>query len=381
MKKAKSGIFRFGAKMLILAINIVFILLLLLSYLAPHINPESAFAPAMPGLFYPLLLIINIVFVLFWMLQLKYYFLFSLAALLLGWGALTRNISLSSKPPVQGMSNSFRFLSYNVRLFDQFRWIEGQDYFTRDAIFSFISRESPDIVSFQEFFHGSNDYFPTISPFLQLQKANHYHVDYVKEIGDKKHYGLATFSRFPIINKGAIRFENSTSNSGIYSDIVIDRDTIRVFNIHLESIRLSGDDYKFVTEFIDPGIQSQSSSSSIILGKFRRAFAKRSGQAETVADYIKQSPYPVIVSGDFNDTPVSYVYQQIANGLQDAFLESGFGFGSTYSGNIPFIRIDYILHSDRLNATGFQAHKVQYSDHFPISCYFSFEAQPVNKNN
>jgi endonuclease/exonuclease/phosphatase family metal-dependent hydrolase len=373
MKKAKSGIFRFGAKMLILAINIFFILLLLLTYLAPYINPGSIFAPAMLGLFYPLLLIINIVFVVFWLLQLKYFFLFSLAALLLGWNVMTRNISFSSKSPLQEMGSSFKFLSYNVRLFDQFRWIEGQDYFTRDAIFSFISHESPDIVSFQEFFHGSSDYFPTITPFLQLQKANHYHVDYVKEVDGKKHYGLATFSRFPIINRGNILFPNSTSNSGIYSDIVIDRDTIRVFNIHLESIRLSGDDYKFVIEFIDPGMQSQSSSSRIILGKFQRAFEKRAGQAEIVARYIQQSPYPVLVSGDFNDTPISHVYHKISSGLKDAFLESGYGFGSTYSGNIPFIRIDYILHSDRLNAAGFQKHKVQYSDHYPISSSFSID--------
>jgi endonuclease/exonuclease/phosphatase family metal-dependent hydrolase len=375
MKKAKSGIFRFGVKMLILAINIFFILLLLLTYLAPFINPESAFIPAMLGLFYPMLLIINILFAVFWLLRFKYFFLFSLVTMLLGWGILTRNISFSSKPPVQDPGSSFKFLSYNVRLFDQFKWIEGQDYFTRDAIFSFISQESPDIVSFQEFFHGSSDYFPTIPPFLQLQKANHYHVDYVKEVAGKKHYGLATFSRFPIINKGKILFPNSTSNSGIYSDIVIDRDTVRVFNVHLESIRLSVNDYKFVTEFIDPGMQPQSSSSSIILGKFRRAFEKRADQATIVAEYIEQSPYPVIVSGDFNDTPISHVYHKISSGLKDAFLESGFGFGSTYSGSIPFIRIDYILHSERLYASGFQKHKVQYSDHFPVSCYFSIDQQ------
>lgn len=369
MKRGRTGIFRLGIKMLLVIINIVFALLLLVSYLAPHLNPATAFAPAMLGLFFPAWFIINLGFTVFWLLRAKYFFLISLVALLAGWNITGKYVSLSTAPKQQPVE-SFKFLSYNVRLFDQFKWIEGQDYFTRDAIFNFIRHENPDIVSFQEFFHGNDHYFPTIGPFLQMQQATNYHVDYIKVAGDKKHYGLATFSRFPIVNKGVIRFENSTSNSGIYTDILIDGDTIRVFNVHLESIRLSRDDYKFVTEFIDPSLQPQSSSSSIILGKFRRAFKKRADQAEILAEYITASPYPVIVSGDFNDTPLSYVYGAIGKGLRDAFCESGFGFGMTYSGGIP-VRIDYILHSNNLSASEYQNHRVYFSDHFPLSCYFT----------
>ncbi len=371
MKRGRSGIFRMGIKMLLLIINIFFVLLLLLSYLAPHLNPATAFAPAMLGLFFPAWFIINLGFTIFWLLRAKYYFLISLAALLAGWNITGKYVSLSPAT-VQQPAGSFKFISYNVRLFDQFKWIEGQDYFTRDAIFNFIRHENPDIVSFQEFFHGNEDYFPTIGPFLQMQQATNYHVDYIKVTDGKKHYGLATFSRFPIVNKGAIRFENSTSNSGIYTDIAIAGDTVRIFNVHLESIRLSSDDYKFVTEFIDPSMQPQSSSSSIILGKFRRAFKKRAEQAIILAGHIAESPYPVIVSGDFNDTPISYVYNTISKNLRDAFCESGFGLGVTYSGGIP-VRIDYILHSDKLSVSGYQNHKVYYSDHFPLSCYFTIK--------
>jgi endonuclease/exonuclease/phosphatase family metal-dependent hydrolase len=374
MKKAKSGIFRMGMKMLVLAINIAFILLLTLAYLAPYINPEKAFIPAMSGLFYPALLIINLLFVFFWVIRGKYFFLFSLAAVLLGWNVLKKNVAMNLKSQTDVEQAGFSFLSYNVRLFDQFKWTEGQDFFTRDAIFGFVAQEKPDIVSFQEFFHGNEDYFPTIEPFLEMQQATYYHhVNYIKEVNGKKHYGLATFSRFPIVGKGTINFENSSSNSGIFTDVVIGSDTVRVINVHLESIRLSAADYKFVTEFIDPGMQPQSSSSRIILGKFRSAFIKRAGQAHVLARHIQKSPYPVIVCGDFNDTPASQVYHKISAGLKDAFLESGFGFGSTYSGGIPFIRIDYILHSDNLKASGFKKYPVRYSDHYPISSYFTFE--------
>lgn len=373
MAKPGAGIFRMGLKMLILLINLFFIFLLLFAYLAPYISPDSFFAPALPGLFYPVLLVINVVFMVFWLVQLKYYFLFSLIALLMGWNLMKTTFGLNKTVAPMENTGGIKFMSYNVRLFDQFKWKVGQDYFTRDAIFSFITSESPDIVNFQEFFHGNESYFPTIGPFQKSQRASHYHVDYIKVVETNKHYGLATFSRFPIVNRGVIRFENSTSNSGIFTDIVVNVDTIRVFNFHLESIRFSNADYKFVTEFIDPGIQPTSSNSRIILGKFRNAYSKRAAQARIAAEHIARSPYPVIVSGDFNDTPVSFVYHQISKGLKDAFIESGYGFGATYAGNIPFIRIDYILHNDELNAHDFHQHRVHFSDHFPISCYFDLK--------
>ncbi|MBE0637694.1 MAG: endonuclease/exonuclease/phosphatase family protein [Bacteroidales bacterium] len=375
MTKSGFWIFRLGVKMLILLVNLLFIFLLLLTYLAPSISPDRFFAPAMLGLVYPLLFVINLLFMTFWLVRLKYYFLFSLISLALGWNVMKVNVGLNTKAPDENQAGNIKFLSYNVRLFDQFKWMPGQDYFTRNNIFNFITTESPDIVNFQEFFHGSETYFPTIGPFLESQKTSHYHTDYIKVVGTNKHYGLATFSRFPIVNRGSIRFGNSTSNSGMFTDIVVNRDTVRVFNFHFESIRLSNADYKFVTEFIDPGMHPTSSNSRIILGKFHNAFVKRAEQARIAKEHIAQSPYPVIVSGDFNDTPVSYVYHQISSGLNDAFIESGTGFGSTYAGNIPFIRIDYILHSDQLRAQGYQTHKVSFSDHYPISCDFLLPLQ------
>jgi len=365
-------VFRLGLKMLLLLINLFFAILLALTYFAPYYSPEQFFVPSLLGLFYPVLFIINVGFVVFWLIRFKFYFLLSFITIMAGWNVMIKNFGQGKNSQVDPSTPNFKFLSYNVRLFDQYKWLKGQDYFTRDAIFRFIATESPDILNFQEFFHGNENFFPTIEPFVQLQLANHYHVDYVKVAGDNKHYGLATFSRFPIVGRGAIRFKNSTSNSGIYTDIVINRDTIRVFNFHLESIRFSNADYKFVTEFIDPGIQPQSSSNSkIILSKFRNAYRKRAEQARIATEYIRQSPYPVIVSGDFNDTPVSYVYHTISNGLGDAFLNAGRGYGSTYSGGIPLIRIDYVLHSESLVPNDFTIHKVDFSDHFPVTCLFN----------
>jgi len=147
-----------------------------------------------------------------------------------------------------------------------------------------------------------------------------------------------------------------------------------VFNFHLESVKFSKADYKFVSDFTETA-NPYSSNTKVILGKLRRAFKSRAKQANIVAAFIRESPYPVIVCGDFNDTPLSYVYKTVSAGLNDSFLEIGQGTGVSYAGGIPFLRIDYILHSKSLEAFRFNIHNVNYSDHYPISCYFKLNHQ------
>lgn len=105
-----------------------------------------------------------------------------------------------------------------------------------------------------------------------------------------------------------------------------------------------------------------------IISRLNNAYIKRSKQVEIILSKIEQSPYPVLVCGDFNDTPVSYTYRKMTKELWDAFVESGNGTGSTYIGMFPFLRIDYILHSKELNAYQFETHSEELSDHHAISC-------------
>lgn len=358
---------------LILFINFVLILALGLSYLAPYTNPETSTIPALLAIIYPVLLISNIIFVVFWIIRLKYFFLFSLITIIAGYNLFFKVFAFNSEKPVGGYEQAIKVLSYNVRLFDQFKWDGNQNYFTRNSVFEFVHSEQADIVCFQEFFHGNEKSFPTIEPFLEKSETKNYHVDYVLTRGDNRHYGLATFTKYPIVGKGNIRFENSRANSGIYTDIVFKKDTIRVFNVHLESIKLSKADHQFVSDAIDPGAVNQKSNFSIIIQKLNNAAKKRAKQADILNSYIAQSPYPVIVCGDFNDTPLSYVYRTVSENLNDAFLEIGKGFGASYAEAIPFLRIDYILHSDALEPYRFKKHEVNYSDHYPITCYFKMK--------
>lgn len=370
-KRAKKTAGQKWGLRLTVAVNIILAIALLVSYLAPYVSPQKAWLPAILGLFYPLLFVLNLLFFVWWIIKWRIYFLISLLSLLLGFNIFLSHVAFNGEKPVGSYKGSLKVLSYNVRLFDQ-HMSGGKDLFTRNAIFDLVKSENAGVICFQEFFHGNDKYFPTLGPFIEFQDAKNYHVDYIKEVDGRKHYGLATFSKYPIVGKGDIHFSDARSNSGIFTDILFHGDTIRIYNFHLESVRFSRSDYKYVTEVIDPSAPAYSSSSRIILGKLRNAFGKRAAQAHVIAEHVSSSPYPVILCGDFNDTPASYAYHLISKPLKDAFLETGSGVGATYAGSIPLLRIDYILHSDQLEPFRFSRIPSSYSDHYPVSCYFKF---------
>ncbi len=358
---------------ILLGINLLAIIALLLSYLAPYVNPQSVALPSLPGLFYPILFVINTLFLLWWILRLKWLFLIPLLALLLGWNMFFKHFAFGSENSSAAGQADFKVVSYNVRIFNVHNWRVGDETETRDSIISALSDIDADIVCLQEFFHGEQNYFSTVQSIIESLSTPEVHTDYTLSSGKSKHYGLATFSKYPIINKGVIHFGEAKSNSGIFTDVLLNNDTIRIFNIHLESIKFSNSDHQFVSDFMEPAVNSNTSSGKVIFSKLRNAFVKRASQAETVHSNIEASPYPVVLCGDFNDTPSSFAYHTVKGNLSDAFLESGSGFGSTYADGIPFLRIDYILHSNHLKSFNFQRYQVNFSDHYPISADFEIE--------
>jgi endonuclease/exonuclease/phosphatase family metal-dependent hydrolase len=358
---------------ILLGINLLVISALLLSYLAPVVNPVYWTIPSLFGLFYPVILIVNLLFLLWWVLRLKWIFLIPLLSIIMGWGILSKHVAYKTKSAARSNASGIKVVSYNVRIFNVHNWHVGDKPATRDSIISCLKKIDANIVCLQEFFHGEQKYFPTIEPIEKSLNTPYMHSDMIISSMSAKHFGLVTFTKFPIINKGIISFPDAFSNSGIFTDIKINDDTIRVFNIHLESIKFSDSDHQYVADFIEPGTHPNESSTKVIFSKIRNAFEKRAKQAKTVHEYIEASPYPVILCGDFNDTPSSYAYNTVRGNMHDTFLESGFGFGTTYAGKIPFLRIDYILHGKELFSLDFQRHQVKFSDHYPISACVEFE--------
>jgi endonuclease/exonuclease/phosphatase family metal-dependent hydrolase len=268
----------------------------------------------------------------------------------------------------ENAKNGIKVLSYNVRNFDLYNWSGNKE--TRHKIFSFLKDESSDIICLQEFFQGDSGYFETVDSVMKVTKEIDDHIKYTLT-KKNKHWGIATLSKYPIVFKGKVPFKYKSNNICIFSDIKIGNDTVRVYNMHLQSISFTYSDYKFIEALKENNdtldVEDVEIASKNILRRLKRAFVKRTTQAEKILAHINACKYPVIICGDFNDTPFSYTYHLFAEKYRDSFMESGSGIGNTYIGSMPSYRIDYIFHSPDFASSSFEVHPEELSDHYAIS--------------
>lgn len=345
---------------LILVLNFLAVLVLLLATSAQWINPQRTWLPAFLGLGFPIVVLINLSFVLFWIIARKRWWMVSAIAVLLLLVAGTRYFAF--RPfATNNLDEGYRILSFNVQNFDLYNWSHNTE--SRDSIIALIKRQSPDIVCFQEFYQEDDGFLTAEQLGRDLQLPHHHFAKTFSLLG-KDHWGLATFSRYPIHDVEFTAFEGTKLNGMLRTDITLDSGTVRVFNVHLQSIRFSNDEF----ENLD---KDYAGSSRRIAGKIRYGFRKRADQSILVADAVDASPHPVIVCGDFNDTPVSFTYRTVSSGLQDAFMKKGVGIGKTYAGSLPGLRIDYILMSRSLKINGVKRLRKKLSDHYPVIASFS----------
>jgi endonuclease/exonuclease/phosphatase family metal-dependent hydrolase len=258
--------------------------------------------------------------------------------------------------------HSLKILTYNVQIFN----LLGRNTFGehQKLLFQFINTENPDVICFQEFYTNRKKGLGLDVINKKLKAYPYHHIEWIKD-GDISNYGIAIYSKYPITNKMKLSFQN-TNNSTIFSDIVFRDDTIRLFNNHLQSIKFGRENYQFITNQSAYSQSEKIKELQDISFRLREAFIKRAEQADHLSREIELSPHPVIVCGDFNDTPVSYTYRKIRGDLKDSFLEAGEGFGETYEGKFPSYRIDYILHSKELETFYYETRKVKLSDHYPV---------------
>ncbi|NVO18276.1 MAG: endonuclease/exonuclease/phosphatase family protein [Bacteroidetes bacterium] len=354
---------------LMLLVNLVFAFLLACSLLACYISPTYFWPIAFAGIAYPLFLAINLFFVLFWLVFLKKYFLLSLITILLGFNQFNSLIQLRGSNNQKPSTESIKVMSYNVRLFDLYNWKNNKEFSkSREQIFGLFKEESADILCLQEYYSGkktSSNYADTI---MKSCKFKNYFDAYIDNGKKELPFGLATFSKFPIVSGQKISFLNTYQNFCIITDIALPTDTIRVINTHLESIKFGKEDYIFVNELTNNSGKGNDLRQGIvtILGKMMNAYKKRAGQADELVSIIKESPYRVLLCADFNDTPASYVYRQIARIHNDSFKEAGSGLGQTYTQLLPILRIDYIFADESMKVLNYRTIHNNYSDHYPI---------------
>jgi len=334
---------------LLYLLNSISLFLLIVSYLSPYISPIILWPISFVGLIFPILYLINIMFLLYWIIGLKKPMWANIIILLIGIGNVSNYIGTS--PNNTSSEENIKILTYNVRLFNKYNWLDRAN--VKEEVLDFLRKENADILCMQEFATDN-----------EITNLNYTY----KHIGshNKMNQGhMAIYSKYPQIKKETVDIEGEKmNNTCIYSDVLIEKDTIRIYNIHLASNWFNTSDYDFIE---NPQKKNLKRGILGITKRMKRSYKKRAVQVDIIQKHIKRSPYPIIVCGDFNDTPLSYAYNIIKNNLADAFSISAKGIGTSFV-KIPALRIDYILHDTQMKSTNYKKHKNILSDHYPISC-------------
>lgn len=340
------------------------VICLILCYASVIVNPAVFVYLAPFGLLYPVFIAVVLVVLFFILVQRQWKrMLFLLLLIVVGFPLHQRYFNFGKAKTIK-KGTHIKVMSYNVRLFNLYSWNKTKNYKVRDSIFQFLQKVNPDIICFQEFYYADSVKFETKDTLLQLLKAKNFHGQFTKTAHKiTQHYGVATLSAYPIINQGEIELNSVVSNFCIYSDIKKGDKIFRIYNAHIGSIQFREADYAFF-EVLKEGEKPKKESN--IIGKILLAYKTRAKEINRIIAHARKSPYPTIVCGDFNDTPISYCYQQLTATFTDAFLESGTGVGTTYEGKIPSNRIDYIFHSNDFTSSNFHIQQKVLSDHRAI---------------
>jgi endonuclease/exonuclease/phosphatase family metal-dependent hydrolase len=327
-----------GLDKLIFVVNSLMAFALLLSYILPYMAPKQFAYLSVLSLAVPALIIINILFAVYWLLNVKRQLILSLLILIIGYNHVFSLYKFSSSKNVDDGQN-ISIMNYNVRLFNVFDWIKDTN--VKQDISNFIAEKQPDILCIQEY-----------RPDAKVNLEAYY--KYEELSGKQVKNGQAIFTKFPIIKSGSIEFPN-TSNNAIYADVVKGLDTIRIYNVHLQSLG------------IDPTVEKlKNENSENLFKRVSSTFKMQQFQTELFLRHKKECPYKMIICGDFNNTAYSYVYKEIKGNLKDAFKQAGNGFGRTFDFKFFPVRIDFVLVDEGFQVNSFKTYDVKLSDHYPV---------------
>lgn len=337
--------------------NVASILLMLLVGHADAIHPEAFPRLSNMGLVFPLLLAINFCFLVLWVLLKPRYVLIPLLGFMVCYGPVRRYMPINA--PHEPPEGCIKVLSYNVWYFAG--W-ENRD--RPNPILEYIKDQDADIVCLQESAEnevGSYQVDSILSPVYRHKDTLMYNSDC-----------LTVFSKYPILSHERIAYESKGNMSAAFRLDVEGREVI-VVNNHLETTGLSLEEKGRFKALVKGKLKTDTAAqtSKWLIAHLGEQTRKRASQAEAVARYVAyNSGTPMIVCGDFNDSPISYARKTIAKGLTDCYVSTANGPGISYHKSGIFVRIDNIFCSDDFEPYAcYVDNGIGNSDHYPIVCW------------
>ncbi|MEY2924761.1 MAG: hypothetical protein RLZZ337_1309, partial [Bacteroidota bacterium] len=307
------------------------------------------------GLTYKFWLALNIVLALFWLSFSRKRWIYNAFVIAIGVQFITRNIQWNEEAKETA---DFTLASFNTHVQQVY---DGGN--TSNQIDNYLADSELDIAILVEWLNKKGKISFKEFPYQQMARLN--------DKGNRHDYGIKAVSKHKIVNWDIIKFNHTSGNIAAFFDIEINGQVVRVFAVHLQSNSISSSDYHKMMK-LDVNDKDYRNYAVKFVSRLRTSFDKRAEQTRLVKEAMADCPYPIIVLGDFNDTPQSYTYEQLRDGRQDAFIERGRGWGATFLKPFSLLRIDYILHDKELKCTEFSSTSEIASDHKLIQAGFTF---------
>ena len=353
-------------KFFFVTLNIIVVIFFLLACLCPYLNPAEWWVIGFMGLLFPYLTLVLLLLIIFWFIVKPRIAWISIITLVIGYQQIS--VAFGRHPARVFVKNkevnTFRIINWNVQSFNGISKNKEAKKLVRNDIEKSIEAYDPDIICLQEFNTSSitGEQSDNIALFSKKFPYYFFSADYERSKGMYKS-GCIIFSKSPIIFSEKVKFP--VAESLIYADIVKGKDTIRVFTTHLQSYKFKKEDYESIDNISSTNDAAVLASMNVFR-KMKLAFKRRGAQVDIVKNVIVRPIYPSVICGDFNDVPNSYTYFNIRGDRQDAFLEKQLGFGKTFIGLAPTLRIDYMLPDNNFNILQCELVDENLSDHLML---------------
>lgn len=378
-----AGFFGNIIKNTLIALNLTCGIAMLSLYALPYTNQQYFGWFNLLAIGFPILLLIQIFFLLLWLILKPRLVFIPLMLGVLSYKLILSFIALGNSNASPDANKAFRIFSWNVHMFNIYEH-KGKH---SQAMIQKVRNQDADVFCAQEVVFDPNPNAITSLDNLKKRLGYPYAITaFDKRFGaftnhkkSKRQFNpfcLVIFSKYPILQWKKVQIQPNYYFTFLWADILKGKDTVRVYNIHLQSLHFVKNDYQFLENIERQESQEVGLQSKNILRKMKQAGELRAQQVAEVEKVIRQSPHPVILCGDFNDVPNSYAYQHIRKQLNDVFLEKGNGIGRTFRLLAPTLRIDYIFHDNSLMPQSFKVHEWDLSDHYALEAAFSLPSAP-----